>query len=315
MTITTGPQIGVSDVNQEVYGTPTHSSDLQFLNNLITPGQSAGSGTGGTGVAVANQRPSTVQLTNFYGLQYFQASIYGNCNNGNCSGYGNCGNINCRNCYASECINCSNCDSQAWLQSGTNCACTYNCNNNQVSYACNCTCACSKIICTKLFQIGMMPYNIFAADQQYGEWLKKNDRVVYRGYIKWAKIVTSWIDGGGPDFMVWIKNKEKRIEAQKKAATEWAYKIATPWSEHMAYLMGAVKNDNVMGRIIMNIGRPICKIVYFMPKKRVLPDVVSTWTMWALFFFSYYTSSTYVKLTKKMTSLKTLLLNKLIIQD
>jgi hypothetical protein len=152
----------------------------------------------------------------------------------------------------------------------------------------------------------MMPYNIFAADQLYGEWLKKNDRSVYRGYIKWAKIVTSWIDGGGPDFMVWIKDKEKRAEAQKKAATDWAYKIATPWSQHMAYLMGAVKNDNVMGRIIMKIGRPICKVVYFMPKKRILPDVVSTWTMWFFFFFSYYTSSTYTKVVEKFKKIKNL---------
>jgi hypothetical protein len=146
----------------------------------------------------------------------------------------------------------------------------------------------------------MMPYNIFVADQQYGEWLKKHDRVVYKGYIKWAKIVTSWIDGNGPDFMVWIKDKEKRSLAQKEAATKWAYKIATPWSEHMAYLMGAVKNDNVMGRIIMKIGRPICKIVYHMPKKRIVPDVVSTWTMWSLFFFSYYVSSTYAKVLGKI---------------
>ena len=153
----------------------------------------------------------------------------------------------------------------------------------------------------------MMPYNIFAADQQYGEWLKKHDRVVYKGYIKWARIVTSWIDGGGPDFMVWIKDKEKRAEAQKKAATDWAYKIATPWSEHMAYLMGAIKNDNVMGRMIMKIGRPICKIVYFMPKKRMVPDVVSTWTMWSLFFFSYYVSTAYVKLSKKSKALKNLI--------
>jgi hypothetical protein len=150
----------------------------------------------------------------------------------------------------------------------------------------------------------MMPYNIFAADQMYGEWLKKNDRVVYRGYIKWAKIVTSWIDGNGPDFMVWIKDKEQRKELQKQAATKWAYKIATPWSEHMAYLMNAVKNDNMMGRIIMAIGRPICKIVYFMPKKRMVPDVISTWTMWALFFFSYYTSLNIVKIMNTVDKFK-----------
>ena len=155
-----------------------------------------------------------------------------------------------------------------------------------------------------------MPYNIFAADQQYGEWLKKNDRVVYRGYVRWARIVTAWIDGNGPDFMIWIKDKEKRKQKQREAATKWAYKIATPWSEHMAYLMGAIKNDNVMGRIIMNIGRPICKIVFMLPKKKLLPEFFSTWTMWSLFFFSYYTSFGYSKLSKLINKTKLFALSK-----
>ena len=175
---------------------------------------------------------------------------------------------------------------------------------NNCNCSTNCDCLCGKIICTKLFQIGMMPYNIFAADQQYGEWLKKNDRVVYRGYVRWARIVTAWIDGGGPDFMIWIKDEEKRKQKQREAATKWAYKIATPWSEHMAYLMGAIKNDNVMGRIIMKIGRPICKIVFMLPKKKLLPEFFSTWTMWSLFFFSYYTSLSYSKLSKFISKTK-----------
>ena len=181
---------------------------------------------------------------------------------------------------------------------------------NNCNCSTNCDCLCGKIICTKLFQIGMMPYNIFAADQQYGEWLKKNDRVVYRGYVRWARIVTAWIDGNGPDFMIWIKDKEKRKQKQREAATKWAYKIATPWSEHMAYLMGAIKNDNVMGRIIMNIGRPICKIVFMLPKKKLLPEFFSTWTMWSLFFFSYYTSFGYSKLSKLINKTKLFALSK-----
>ena len=283
-------QISTADISAET-GT-SYSTDLNFLNGLIKP----------------SIRPGTPNMDSFKNKNYFQNNTEGNCDNGNCSNACNSGNIQCVNCYITGGVNCTNCDDRAYLQPGTNCACTYNCDyGTNASYACNCTCACSKIICTKLYEIGMMPYNIFAADQQYGEWLKKHDRVVYKGYIKWARIVTSWIDGGGPDFMVWIKDKEKRAEAQKKAATNWAYKIATPWSEHMAYLMGAVKNDNVMGRIIMKIGRPICKIVYFMPKKRMVPDVVSTWTMWSLFFFSYFVSTAYVKLTKKTKALKNLI--------
>jgi hypothetical protein len=151
----------------------------------------------------------------------------------------------------------------------------------------------------------MMPYNIFAADQLYGEWLKKNDRTVYRGYIKWAKIVTAWIDGSGPDFMIWIKDKEKRKELQKKATTKWAHKIATPWSEHMAYLMGELKNDNMAGRIIMNIGRPICKFVFLLPKKYEL-GLFGSYMMWILCLGSYYTAKFITKLSKLVDNIKNL---------
>jgi hypothetical protein len=276
-----GNPISIQEVNVEIGQTPTFTEDLSFLNGLLlAPDPSPNMGA-------------------FFSKAYFQANNQGNCNNGNCTNNCNCGNIQCTNCFISGTTNCLNCQPQAYLQTNCNCACTYNCETSATAtYNCNCACNCSKIICTKLYQIGMMPYNIFAADQQYGEWLKKNDRAVYRGYIKWARNVTAWIDGGGPDFMIWVKDKELRSQKQKEAATKWAYKIATPWSKHMAYLMGAVQADNDMGRIIMKIGRPICKIVYLLPKKRVVPDFVATWTMWALFFFSYYTASAVVAVNK-----------------
>jgi hypothetical protein len=144
----------------------------------------------------------------------------------------------------------------------------------------------------------MMPYDIFVADQAYGEWLKKNDRVVYRGYIRWAKNVTAWIDGGGMNFMFWIRDEEVRKAKQKEATTKWAYKIATPWSKHMAYLMGAVQTDNDVGRIIMKIGRPICKLVFMLPKKRVVPDFVAAWAMWGLCLGSYWVARSIVSVNK-----------------
>lgn len=280
MTLPASGPIGISDVSVEIGQSATFTDDLSFLNGLLlTPASSPNLGA-------------------FYSKAYFQNTTQGNCNNGNCAYNCNCGNIQCTNCTNCGNINCANCQPQSYLQTNCNCACTYNCDIYPVSYNCNCACNCSKIICTKLYQIGMMPYDIFVADQAYGEWLKTNDRVVYRGYIKWARNVTAWIDGGGPDFMLWVRDKTLRSQKQKEAATKWAYKIATPWSKHMAYLMGAVKTDNDMGRVIMNIGRPICKLVYLLPKKRVVPDFVATWTMWALFFFSYYTARAVVSVNK-----------------
>jgi hypothetical protein len=294
MTITSGPQIGVSDINQEVYATPSYSSDLNFLNNLI----------------VSGQRPSPPALSNFYSKAYFQNNNQGNCDNGNQGNCNcNCGNIQCTNCYNCNNINCTNCDGQSWLQSNCNCACTYNCNVNATSYNCNCACNCSKIICAKLYEFGLMDNNIWAADQAYGQWLRKNDRKLYRGYVRWARIVTAWMDGKGPDFMVWIKDADKRAIAQKAAITDMAIKIGTPWSEHMAWLMGEMKNDNTMGRILMRIGTPISKFVDMLPRPKVRREerkhnLATLYTMWALFYFSYYTAKGCTKIIKEFNNFK-----------
>jgi len=292
MTLPASGQIGISDINVEIGQSESYSSDLNFLNNLIKPAQ----------------RPGTPNMTGFYSKTYYQSTTEGNCDAGNCNCSSNCGNINCNQCSYGGTINCANCDTQAWLQSGTNCACTYNCTWNSTSYACNCTCACSKIICTKLFQMGMMPYGIFIADQQYGEWLKKNDRVVYRGYIRWAKTVTAWMDEKGPDFMLWV-SKEERKQKQKEATTKWAHKIVTPWSRHMAYLMGAVKTDDEVGRLLMKIGRPICRLVFLLPKDYQL-GLFGSYMMWTLCLGSYAASSIFVETKTKLKSLKNSIANK-----
>jgi len=292
MTLQTSGQIAISDISVEIGQPATYSTNLNFLNNLITPGQSSGVGTGGTGVATPSQRPATPNMTAFYGLKYYQSTNNGNCANGNCPNNCNCGNIGGDNCFINGGVNCTNCDTQTWLQSGSNCNCTYNCTyTNSASHNCNCACDCSKIICAKLYEQGYMAPSIWAADQKYGRYLRRTDKRVYQGYIKWARIVTAWMDGKGPTFMPWIKDETERNLRQKAAITDMALKIGTPWSEHMAYLMGALKQDNTMGRILMNIGRPICRLISFIPKagaakrRHSLPVV---WTMWALFYFSYF---------------------------
>ena len=279
MTLPSSGPIAVSDISVEIGQSSTFSADLNFLNGNIKP----------------SLRPSSPNMSAFYGYTFFQNTTEGNCtNNGancdyncacNCGNNGNCAPFNCTN------VNCANCDPQKYLQPNCNCACTYNCNSNIncFSHACNC----SKIICTKLHEIGLMPYNVFVADQEYGEWLRKNDKVVYRGYIRWARTVTAWIDGNGPDFMIWV-NKQDRKQLQKEMTTKWAHRIVTPWSEHMAYLMGEMKNDNEVGRILMNIGRPICKFVYMLPKKYTL-GLFGSWMMWILCLGSYFVAKTLVK--------------------
>jgi len=316
-------QIAISDISTELELGPTYSASLQFLNGFL------------------KNPPASPSMADFQNKAYYQRNMDGNCDNGNCSNTNcpptnctncncNCGNIQCRQClplgsFTSQCsncsaINCTNCDAQRFLQTNCNCSGGYACNCNDLvgyncgasasaSFNCNCACNCSKIICAKLYEFGLMNQNIWAADQAYGQWLRKNDRKLYRGYVRWARIVTAWMDGKGPDFMIWIKDDTKRMIAQKAAITDMAIKIGTPWSEHMAWLMGEMKNDNMMGRILMAIGTPICKLVDLLPRsKKKFADrkhnIITLYTMWTLFYFSYYTSLSIVKVLNKIDSFK-----------
>lgn len=288
--------------------------------NPNAPNGNCSNSGGPNGNCTANCNCGNIQCSNCLITGPSNCSNCQVCTAINCSNCQVCTASNCANCANCGAINCSNCDGQNYLQNNCNCACTYNCTQSavsyncntsavtyncstsavsyncvtaQTSYACNCNCNCSKIICAKLYDFGLMDQNIWAADQAYGQWLRKKDRRVYRGYVRWARIVTAWMDGKGPNYMPWILDTDKRSAAQKSAITDMAIKIGTPWSEHMAFLMGAVPEDNIQGRILMTIGKPICRFVDSLPrvgKKSRRHRLPTLYTMWALFYLSYYTS-------------------------
>lgn len=168
MTITSGPQIKVSDVSVEIGQSSSYSTSLSFLNGKIKP----------------SQRPSTKKLSDFYDKAYFQNTTEGNCNNGNCTSNCNCGNIQCTNCVITNTINCTNCDDQQWLQTNCNCACTYNCDYGPVSYNCNCDCSCC-VVATALTESGdwtwrqYLRINVWATRHLDKSWLGLR---LHRGY-------------------------------------------------------------------------------------------------------------------------------------
>ena len=148
-----------------------------------------------------------------------------------------------------------------------------------------------------------MTTNIWAADQAYGRQLRKTDKAMYRGYFRWARPVTQWMDGKGPDFMLWIP-KSRRARAQQDLMIELTHRVGSPWSEHMAFEMGAVSKDNQQGRILMKIGRFFCRAVNLIPKvptkykqsKWLMPySLLSSYTIWFLLELSYYTSIVCIK--------------------
>lgn len=114
-----------------------------------------------------------------------------------------------------------------------------------------------KIICTKLYELGLMSEDVFKADQEFGEKLRETNPDIYNGYLSWAQMVVDWMEGNGPGhcFLFWIRDKEKKKEFVKKVAVDWAYKIATPWAEWMA----GKKNNT--GYALWAIGAPISKVV------------------------------------------------------
>lgn len=274
MTLPTTPtqSLGVDQVNTELGRASTSSADLNWLNGYIK----------------AAQRPGSPNLNAFSAKAYYSRNMDGNCtNNGancdtNCNC--NCGNIQCNNCANCVTVNCANCDTQSWLQSNCNCACTYNCNSNQNCYSYNCNC--SKIICTKLHELGLMPHHIFAADQAFGEQLKKTDPEVYEGYVRWASVIVSGMEGTAPDFMLWV-NKADRKEVEKKATIKWSQKVAKPWSEHMAYLMGIIPEDNNVGRLIMKMGKPLSRLAAKLPKNYKF-GLIGSYTLWLICPSLYY---------------------------
>lgn len=256
-----GTTIAVSQINQEMGNPAAKTSDLNWLNSYVK----------------SDQRPTAPNMYSFGGKRYYQKRDAGNCHNAKnvkqvCSVTG--GNIQCNktnNCTALT--NCANCDAQKWLQTG---ACqlsadpVYNCTNDQNCFTYNCNC--SKIICTKLYEYGLMSKNIFEADQAFGEKLIETNPDIYNGYRAWAEIVVDWMEGKGPKMMPWMSDEDFSVAA-KKWSTTWAQDIATPWAEEMAYMMGEKETGSLTGKMMFAFGIPICKVVgvwqrWFGPSKK-----------------------------------------------
>lgn len=106
-----------------------------------------------------------------------------------------------------------------------------------------------KIICTELHRQGLMSAEIFEADQAFGAELMKSDPEVMVGYHAWAT--------GAVELM-----------QRSRFWTLVAYVIATPWSKQMAFKMGILPKQNLMGRIIMAVGMPLCRFIGSMTAKK-----------------------------------------------
>lgn len=117
-----------------------------------------------------------------------------------------------------------------------------------------------KIICTKLYDLGLMPEELYEADQRFGERLRETNPDIYYGYLAWAQIAVDWMNGEGPKMMPWMTD-EQFSAAAKKWSIGWTYDIVMPWAEEMAYQIGAKPTGSKTGKAIMLVGNPICKVI------------------------------------------------------
>jgi hypothetical protein len=136
-----------------------------------------------------------------------------------------------------------------------------------------------------------MDKDTYEADHMFGEYLRQSENAdIYWGYIRWASIVVNWMSGNTPNVMFWIRDPEKRRQRELELTLKITHRIATPWAEHMAYLMSKRDKDNFAGKIIMNIGKPISKLVNLLPKKNKEAGIATGYGMWILFAFLYAVS-------------------------
>jgi hypothetical protein len=98
------------------------------------------------------------------------------------------------------------------------------------------------VVCTELHRQGLMDEAIFAADQAFGKHLGESDSDVMRGYHFWARPVVS-------------------LMQRSHAFTQVVNILAKPWSYEMAHRMGATDKGSVAGKILMDVGVPLCRAI------------------------------------------------------
>lgn len=110
--------------------------------------------------------------------------------------------------------------------------------------------ASAKIICTHLYQVGLMPRDIYEADQRYGKKLLATAPNTYYGYVRWAYTVVRWMC---------------RDDLFGKFVTFVTKHVAMPWAYAMAEQEGKDVKSSAYGRWLLRNGLKFC--AWLGPKK------------------------------------------------
>jgi len=166
------------------------------------------------------------------------------------------------------------------------------------------------IICQKLAELGYFDREMNAADQRFGKQLLTSDQTAYLGYIRWAKTVVDLLEGGGSAkfrqvVLFWIQDEQQRQQFQIKLVAGYLDALARPWAEEMAHRMGAAgyEQSNFAGRLIMDIGLPMCRAIGKSDAKTQWPVAARTVAIWG--------TATVLLVTVTVISATNALLNKI----
>jgi hypothetical protein len=103
------------------------------------------------------------------------------------------------------------------------------------------------VICTALHSLGLLPDDIYKLDAKFGQKVNSEDRILGDGYRLWATPVANYIKGD---------------TIGSKIALAFVAPIARAWAQEMAHIMEPENyKANVVGKVIMTIGHPICRII------------------------------------------------------
>ena len=98
------------------------------------------------------------------------------------------------------------------------------------------------VICTELHRQGLMSDEIREADERFGRMISATSPETMLGYHYWAIPIVN-------------------LMQKSRLFTKIVWAVARPWAYHMAYEMGSLEKDNLLGKFLMKVGAFISKTI------------------------------------------------------
>ena len=119
-----------------------------------------------------------------------------------------------------------------------------------------------KVICTALYDLGLMDKDIYEYDQAFGLWLYQNNPVAYKGYRMWADILVAYVKGQGrpllPKLMFW-KTKQQQQDMSQHIAVSVAQFVGSAFAKEIARRAGHNLPWTLRGWLTVSLGLTVCK--------------------------------------------------------